>query len=283
MPNCLILYHSVTNTTARVAESIAEGLREAGYQTRLCNINKEACPDISNYDLIGFGTPVYFFQIPLNITDCIDNLPGLNNKRSFAFLLNGSYAWNAADFLKRSLKKRGAEIIGWFSAYGADYFIAYNRLGVLASPNHPTEEELNRAKLFGFEIGSGSSQDKWPSITRKPPLVYRIEQILCGRWFVRNIYQKLFYLKKKKCIKCDICYKNCPTGNISVGKSGYPQWGDKCILCFTCELRCPKEAVKCLAWPMFAPFMRYNVNGILKDDSLEKSKVRHHKGRVEPL
>ena len=55
---CLILYHSVTNSTFHVAEKIAEGLKESGIDTTLHNINEKTYLNFEEFNVIGIGTPV---------------------------------------------------------------------------------------------------------------------------------------------------------------------------------------------------------------------------------
>jgi flavodoxin len=75
MSKSLIVYFSQGGTTARVAESIAAGLRAAGWQPDLCNLKDEKPPEISGYDLIGIGSPVNYYRPPFNVTDYVRSLP----------------------------------------------------------------------------------------------------------------------------------------------------------------------------------------------------------------
>lgn len=284
MPSGLILYYSLTNTTARIAQSIAEGLIKAGYQTELCNIKDEPCPDLDKYDLIGFGTPVYYYNMPIIVLDFIHNLPDLSKKRCFAFLLKGSYAWNAGDYLKRSLMKHGVQIKGWFYCFGPGYFLPYNKLGYLASYNHPTEDEFNRAQQFGLEMGLDTVQGNWPQMSENPPIVYWLEQLMSHPFLVRNVFQKLFQLNKNKCIKCGLCTRNCPVNNLTSVEEGYPLWGRNCIMCLSCEFHCPQEAIASpVSWSIFKPLIRYNISILAKDNSLDKTRVSHQRGKIEFL
>ena len=50
------------------------------------------------------------------------------------------------------------------------------------------------------------------------------------------------YVYQDSCIKCGICAKACPMGNITMSEEG-PVFGDNCACCFACFHLCPKEAV----------------------------------------
>lgn len=279
---CLIAYHSVTNSTFSVAENIAEGLKESGIDTTLHNLNDDTFPDLDEFDIFGIGTPVYYFQIPVNVREFIERLPDLSKIKTFAFLLNGSYAWNAGDMLKQNLVARGAKIEGWFYSLGADYYLGYNRLGCFPSYSHPTMDDLNRAKQFGMDMGKDTSYTKWSEVSRNPPFIYKFEQIILSPPMIKNYYQKTFKLNKQKCIKCNICIRSCPVKNIISDNEGFPKWNEKCIFCLNCEAACPKEAISSASSSMLsAPLLKLNVKHIIKDPSLEKVKVKVSKGKME--
>ena len=50
MAKSLIVYFSQGGTTARAAQSIAAGLRTAGYQVDLCHLKDEQPPSLDGYD-----------------------------------------------------------------------------------------------------------------------------------------------------------------------------------------------------------------------------------------
>lgn len=281
MLKCLIMYFSQNHTTARVAENIAAGLRRAGYITHLCNLKDESCPNINNYDLVGIGTPVYYYRPPFNVQDFITGLPQLNKQRFFVFMLHGAYSWNAGDYIKRALLKKNAEIIGYFQCRGAGYFLGYLKLGYLFSPSHPTVEELNLAENFGFQVGNNELVFVE---YKKSPIIYRIERLFTSKWLTQNVYYRFFKVDNKKCSKCGLCMKLCPTKNINEDENGFPVWSGNCLLCVMCELKCPNDAIKSpIGWFAFRPFLFYNTKSASKDPSLQNVKVIHKNGQTKTV
>ncbi|MCL2245835.1 MAG: flavodoxin domain-containing protein [Lentimicrobiaceae bacterium] len=57
----IIIYTSKHGTTEKVAIAIAEKLKET-HEVTLCSLNKNAQPDISNFDTVILGTPIYAGQ-----------------------------------------------------------------------------------------------------------------------------------------------------------------------------------------------------------------------------
>lgn len=281
---CLIIYYSLTNSTGRVSQSIAEGLLRSGCSVTQCNIKDQAVPDLKGFDLIGVGSPVYYYQIPRNVLEFLESLPIQKGVRSFAFLTNGSYAWNAGEKLEKAMQKKGFHVTGWFYCHGTGYFLPYIRLGYLESPNYPSQEDLTRAEQFGYDMGTGSDGMLWPEKSAKPPVIYRLEQVLTHRILIKAVYQKMFSLDKGKCIRCGLCVKGCPVHNLTKDTTGYPHWNKQCIMCLSCEMHCPKEAIRSpVSWAIMKPLVKYNVKKIRNDPELDKVRTSHRNGKIEFL
>ena len=286
MAKSLIVYFSQSGTTARVAESIAAGLRAEEYQVDLCNLKDEQPPKASSYDLIGIGSPVYYFRPPFNVTDYIKRLPDLNGRASFTFVLYGTCKGETGTTIRRTLARKGAREIGYLACHGADYFMGYLRRGYLFSPHNPTAEELAQAETFGREVAARLAGQPYAGAKedRPPAAIYRLERFLVNRWLVKQMYSRLFTVNAKKCNACGLCTRLCPTQNITQDKNERPVWGRNCLLCLTCELKCPKDAITSpVSWPLFTPFMAYNVRHASRDPALEHVRVVHKSGRTQQV
>ncbi len=293
-------------TTTRVAEAIASGIRKAGYEVDFAKIDAESPGDLSRYDLMGFGSPAYYFRLPFLVSDYVKRLAPLGGRPAFTFILHGTYSGDAGIHLRRMLALKGARDAGSFHARGADRFLGYVKLGYLFSHERPSYRDLVEAEAFGRRVadraaGDGTERGKnepnvsvtraesepeissdQVEIERGTPVIYRLERLLTGRWLVRYLYSRLFRVDPGKCTACDICMKLCPVGNLRPGDGGRPVWGRDCILCLTCEEKCPKEAIRSPVTSfLFRPFLRYNVRRAANDASLSHIRVRHRRGRTE--
>lgn len=63
-----------------MAHSITRGLIDKKYSVDLHRIQGNTSIDISSYDAIGIGFPVYIYRIPFMVKDFIKTLPELNGK-----------------------------------------------------------------------------------------------------------------------------------------------------------------------------------------------------------
>jgi flavodoxin/ferredoxin len=283
MPRCLIAFFSQGGSTARVAEHIGEGLKRAAFQVDFINIKDQPAPDPRAYDLLGAGSPAYYFRLPFNTTSFLKQLPALNHLPAFAFLTHGTYPGDAGNELRHRLARKGTREIGYFRCYGADFFLGYLKREILFSPDHPTQEELGRAEGFGSLVAGYFDGCAYlaPAADPAPVPIYRLERFLTNRWFATQFYSRLFRVSAKKCHACGLCHKSCPTRNLEPDQQGRPKWGRNCLLCLSCEMNCPNEAILSpVSWQMFQPFLRYNVKKGLQDPQLERILATHCKGKI---
>lgn len=286
MTKCLMIYYSKGGTTEKVANSIANGLLSSECQVDLCNINDADVPELKRYDLIGIGTPVYYFRPTFNMIDTLKSLPDLKGKAFFTFILFGTYKFDTDVMINKILTSKGAYQVGSYYCYGEDYFIGYLKLGALFSPNHPTAKELEEAEAFGNAVMANYRNNiaVEPDKKQKPPLIYRFERFSTNQWLSKNILSKVFKVNRSKCKPCGICMKECPTNNISEDPDGYPVWGSNCLLCLYCDFKCPKEAINsAIDWIVFKPFITYNISKALKDPEIDNAPIKLSKGRVKLL
>jgi len=276
MTSCLIVYFSQSGTTARVAESIASGLRAEGYEVDPCNMNEQTPPDVRGYDAFGFGSPVYYYRPPFGVTDYLKDLPVLDGTPTFVFVTYGTHRFDTGNMIRRTLAAKGAREVGYFHAHGLDLFAGYLNEGYLFSPGHPSDAELAEAEAFGHDVAAhvAGRHSVRPEEDQPPSLVYRLERFLTGPWFVRNLHSRLFRVDTAKCTACGLCMRLCPTGNILEGRNGQPVWGRDCLLCSTCELTCPKEAITSpVRGPLFRPVMVFNTRMAARDKSIDCERI----------
>lgn len=286
MPKSLIVFFSQGGTTTRIAESVAGGLRAANHEVHLHNLKDGQPPDPRNYDILGIGSPTYYFRPPFNVIEYLNNLPGLAGKPFFVFVLHGTYCGDAGNIIRQAMERKGARETGYFRCLGADFFLGYLKRGYLFSPRHPQAGEIARAELFGREVAAYHAGKPYvkPEYDASPSIIYRLERFLVNRFMIKQMYSRLIWVNAKKCSACGLCMKLCPTGNISADKQGHPIWGRNCLLCFTCEMKCPLNAINSpITWRLFWPFMVYNTHHASRDPSLDHVRVVHRGGRTKVL
>ena len=286
MKKALIAYFSQGGTTKKIATEIANGLSEAGYNADLYSITDDSSPDVSDYDLIGIGAPVYIYRPPFNVMAYVNELPNLNGLPFFVFMLHGTHPGTAGNVLRKRLEQKGGREVGYSLYRGADFFVGYVQRGVLFSPDNPAPDELERARRFGkkaAEYASGAEYDK-PPADPLPPVVYSVERMLTVKPLATYFYSYFLKADSSKCNSCGLCVKICPQNNIKLDQDGIPCWGRNCILCGYCEMRCPEDAITTpFDWTVFAPLLIYNIHHSKNDPSIENAPVMHTRGKTKRL
>ena len=65
----IIICFSQTGQTQKVSEEIQRGIEGAGGQCNIVPFSQVKIENLPTYDLIGLGTPVFYFQPPFPVTD----------------------------------------------------------------------------------------------------------------------------------------------------------------------------------------------------------------------
>ncbi len=153
----LIVYISVHHgNTEIVARTMANVLA-----ANLIQVREASAAVLEQYDLIGFGSGIYFGRHHESVLDFVDKLPMLINKKAFIFSTSGLRKIPLVhDFdrsLKKKLQRKGFNVIAGFSCRGLDTYRATGLVGGL-NRGRPNAEDLKRAEDFARSLkNSGHS------------------------------------------------------------------------------------------------------------------------------
>ena len=129
--------------TEKVARAMTEVLDAELLKTDEVDINA-----LKEYDLIGFGSGIYFFRHHKALLNLLARVPIMENKKVFIFSTRGI---GPVGFYHRALRKRllkkGADIVGEFSCRGFNSYGPYRLIGGM-NKGRPGEEDLENARNF---------------------------------------------------------------------------------------------------------------------------------------
>jgi len=142
--------------TERVAKVMANILDADLLQVKQANASM-----LEQYDLIGFGSGIYFGKHHKSLLDFVDKLPMLKNKKAFIFSTSGlrkiSFVHNFDKPLSKKLQRKGFDIIGEFSCRGLDTYRATKLVGGI-NKGRPDAKDLKQAEDFAKSLkNSGAS------------------------------------------------------------------------------------------------------------------------------
>ena len=142
----LIIYHSEHHgNTEKVARAISKV-----FNADLLTSSDADIDEVSEYDLVGFGSGIYYGKFHQSMYSILDRLPNQEEKKSFVFSTTGSktYSERAHDLFTSKLEGKGFEVIGDFSCLGFD--TALSSEGV--NRGRPNDNDLRAAEKFAREL-----------------------------------------------------------------------------------------------------------------------------------
>ena len=139
--NVLLIYKSYHHGNT---EKIARAMAEAPGVTAV-DVSQARALELSDYDLIGFGSGLYMGGFHADIDAFID-AADLEGKRTFLVLTSGS-GLKRPEKTVRQLEAKGAELVGHFSCKGYDTFGPFKLVGGIAK-GHPNDKDIADAKAF---------------------------------------------------------------------------------------------------------------------------------------
>jgi flavodoxin len=139
----LIIYKSIHHgNTKKIAEVMADALK-----ADLLDLKDADGDIIKEYDLLGFGSGIYFYKPHKKLRRFIEGLDKVENKKAFVFSTSGAGKPKFNRWLKEKLADKGFEIIGEFHCKGHD---TYGPLKLIGGKNKgkPDEEDFKNAESF---------------------------------------------------------------------------------------------------------------------------------------
>ena len=133
----LIIYKSVFHgNTKKIAIAMAEVLN-----AKFLDVENVDIKMIEEYDLIGFGSGIFYDKPQKKLMEYIEGLDNVKNKKAFVFSTSRQNRSDYNNWFKEKLLNKGFEIIGEFHCKGYSIF-----------KGNPDEEDLRNAKEVAKSI-----------------------------------------------------------------------------------------------------------------------------------
>jgi len=115
MGRAVVIYDTKFGNTERLANALAEGLKEQGVEVDCVKVDAVDVGRLAEYDLLLVGGPTHAFGISKPMKDFIKKLKDLDlrGKKAFAFdtKLKSRIAGSAAKGIEKHLEKLGMSIV----------------------------------------------------------------------------------------------------------------------------------------------------------------------------
>ncbi len=144
----IILFSYHHNNTEKVAQVIAKTLGAEIKKPEQTDPNS-----LSNYDLVGFGSGIYFGKLHKVLLEFVDKIPQVADKKAFIFSTSGQTG-RMTKFhkqLKEKLVAKGFQIVNELNVAGFDTY-GLLKIGGGLNKGRPNEEDLKEAEEFGLGL-----------------------------------------------------------------------------------------------------------------------------------
>lgn len=237
---CLLIYFTGTFNTRYVSQRLKERLEQVDYDVELYEIDplKTERLDLTKYDLIGLGYPIYGYNAPWPFLKFIRHQKFPKGIRTFIYKNSGeTEKVNDASslFVWRKLKRSGAIIDNEYH-----FLMPYN-IHFRFDERLVKEILMMDDKLYDILIYEITH--RIPNI-RRYKLWHKIVTRAVSIQFIGGDVNSFFYkVDAEKCINCDLCIRQCPTQNIERDSTGKIVFHHNCLMCMRCSFCCPTAAI----------------------------------------
>jgi flavodoxin len=139
----LITYNSVhRGNTEKIAKTMATAI-----DADIMKYNKVDGYNILDYDLIGFGSGIYYGKPNKELLEFIDELPPVKSRKAFVFTTSGKGNPDYTSALAKKISLHGFKVIGEFSCKAFDVWGPLKLIGGI-NKGRPNSDDLNKAENF---------------------------------------------------------------------------------------------------------------------------------------
>jgi flavodoxin len=146
----LIVCVSVSHgNTRRVADRMAGMLDAEVVEPESVDPNR-----LREYDLVGFGSGIYYMTVHSRLRDLIRRLPHVNGIRAFTFFTSGTRGIPMLNYhrtIRNQLESKGFQVLDSFACRGLDTVGPFAFIGGI-NKGRPDDHDLDRAARFAARL-----------------------------------------------------------------------------------------------------------------------------------
>lgn len=242
----LVLWYSQTSNTARTGRCIAKSLEKTGLYVKFSDYRDFAPSEISEYDLIVAGSPVYYYDVPSNFKTWLAKAPSLQGKHVAAFVTfggEGGNQYNTACTLLDLLTSKGGiptglETFGNMSTFSITWSTG-NKNRIMKYSHLPDGRSYSRMKDFALTVADNMKQQRTADFKKS----WDYREWIKGSPSIKGTKALInrHTIDKNLCVECGLCVRSCPVSAIDLPKGTID--GKACIACLGCVNNCPEQAV----------------------------------------
>lgn len=249
----LLLVFSATGNTRYVAGYLERAFESLPLAVEIQSIERVAPENVTGFDVLGFGFPVFEGDSPRLVREYIARLADGEGRGAFVFCTKGAVAGNAERKNLKRLKARGYVGLGGMSVVmpGTDGAAFLKKDGRFARwAQNKDFDQLKTVDRFAARLGGtlaalarGEAASDHAVMVPLSLLGVLIDPIWAAAYGLFGTYMKTRFRADERCNHCGLCARLCPQGNVTSTDEA-TTFGDACVICMRCIHHCPTEAIQ---------------------------------------
>ncbi|KZF00932.1 MAG: flavodoxin family protein [Rhodococcus sp. (in: high G+C Gram-positive bacteria)] len=155
MAKSIIVCTSISHgNTKKIADAIGDVLDAP--------VVAPAAADLAGYDMVGFGSGIYFGSFHSDLRAFVESLPQQDGRTAFLFATSGLPETRLTRFsgrLVELLEDKGFDVVGGFSCRGFDTFLPFKLVGGIRK-GQPDEDDVASARAFAEHLRDAVGNDR---------------------------------------------------------------------------------------------------------------------------
>ncbi|MBN1534231.1 MAG: EFR1 family ferrodoxin [Spirochaetes bacterium] len=246
MSSAAVIWYSQTGNTGRYGRYIARLLHEKGLRVMASDYRDSTVESVAGADLVIAGTPVYYYEVPVNFRRWIEGLPALGGVPVASFVTfggEGGNQHNTACTLLNLLSSRGGMPVGMATFGSMSTFAPTWSTGgsarILKYSHIPDGSSYARVREFVNSVLEDAASGTRAAIKKRPDF----RELIKGRVSIGSTKLCIgsHFIDRNACTDCGLCERRCPSGSICMNTHSINR--KTCIACMACVNNCPSGAV----------------------------------------
>jgi ferredoxin/flavodoxin len=237
-----IEYFTSTGNTLWLAQKAVQFLEEWGHESKLFEAVRDGPAFTQDCDLIGILYPVWGSTLPDPLQNVVLNLDEGRGKRVFLVGTCAAFTGDTGMYWKRAMETKG------YDCFFVDHVLMPSNVSIPGFGFFPPPDDESRDRIL---------------VKAEAKLAEIVEAVLAGQaredgtgWIdklgggsqrlfygVVDAWKRVFDVDVERCTRCRLCYRMCPTENITIADDGQVTFGSSCVFCLKCYNLCPENAV----------------------------------------
>lgn len=236
----VIYCFSGTGNCLALARMVGDRLGNTEINGIMTLLDKPEIPE--EYDRVGFSIPTCFSHPPKIVTEICEKIVFTNYQKVFVMVTcGGGNIHTLPDLLRQLQPKTDNRIQGFSVSLPGNHIVGFGAWSERRQRKMFLHSEKKADQIAQMIEERTATKPQWEP---PEPIAGRFQQFLNEQMLgVPDIHSTAnHYYVTSGCIRCGVCEKICPVGNVKLSEGGV-EFGDNCQQCMACIQWCPKRTI----------------------------------------